>query len=272
MEAVPESQVLETWFRCGRTLALRGHRTSAAQTPACRQARRSRRSSPALDALIATNAAFEKLGDGYAVDGRPGLEPEGRGFLPSSDIPNNVIQKWTPGRRITEFLKPSGYSRQQRRSPGPEPGSNGLTFDHQGRPRDVPARQPALIARQEARREDHEPRGRLNDGQASEQPERSVLTTRPARCTSPIRRMACRSAGTITEKELTSPGRHRLRHRRHADAVTDEGLNAPNRARIFTRREDALRRAVGSRRRRSGWRYPVNADGIDRRRPRVRRR
>jgi gluconolactonase len=87
--------------------------------------------SPALDSLIAADAAFEKLGDGYQWTEGPVWSRKGN-FLLFSDIPNNVIQKWTPGKGMSEFLKPSGYSGTAPFT-GREPGSNGLTFDKEGR-------------------------------------------------------------------------------------------------------------------------------------------
>ncbi len=59
-----------------------------------------------------------------------GVEHAG-GYLLWSDIPNNVVHKWTPGGAVSEYLKPSGYSGTEPFT-GPEPGSNGLTFDREG--------------------------------------------------------------------------------------------------------------------------------------------
>jgi len=89
------------------------------------------RKSPALDALIAPDAKFEKLSDGHKWTEGPVWSSRG-GFLLWSDIPNNVVHKWQPGAAVTEFVKPSGYSGTEPFT-GPEPGSNGLTFDHDGR-------------------------------------------------------------------------------------------------------------------------------------------
>lgn len=84
-----------------------------------------------LDALLAVDAAFEKLTDGHKWVEGPVWSRRG-GFLLFSDIPNNVVLKWTPGGGVTEFLKPSGYNGDAPFT-GPEPGSNGLTFDAEGR-------------------------------------------------------------------------------------------------------------------------------------------
>ena len=87
--------------------------------------------SPALDGLIAPDATFEKLGEGFKWVEGPVWSKRG-GFLLFSDIPNNVVNKWQQGGSIIEFLKPSGYNGTEPFT-GPEPGSNGLTFDAQGR-------------------------------------------------------------------------------------------------------------------------------------------
>jgi gluconolactonase len=55
-----------------------------------------------------------------------------KGVLLFSDIPNNVVIQWQEGNGISQFLKPSGYSGSAPFT-GREPGSNGLTFDAQGR-------------------------------------------------------------------------------------------------------------------------------------------
>jgi len=89
------------------------------------------RKSPKLDALIAQDASFEKLSDGHKWVEGPVWSSRG-GFLLYSDIPNNVIQKWEPGKGVSEFLKPSGYHGKEPFT-GPEPGTNGLTFDANGR-------------------------------------------------------------------------------------------------------------------------------------------
>jgi len=49
-----------------------------------------------------------------------------------SDVPNNRIIKWKAGQETSVFLQPSGYSGAKPFT-GREPGSNGLTFDNEGR-------------------------------------------------------------------------------------------------------------------------------------------
>jgi gluconolactonase len=83
-----------------------------------------------LDALIASDASFEKLTEGYRWVEGPVWSRRG-GFLLFSDIPNNVVHKWSPGKGVSVYVKPSGYSGSEPFT-GPEPGSNGLTFDAEG--------------------------------------------------------------------------------------------------------------------------------------------
>ncbi len=85
-----------------------------------------------FDKLIAPDAKLEKLAEGFAWTEGPIWVPKDQHLL-FSDIPNNRIMKWKPGDTAAqEFLKPAGYTGKQPFT-GPEPGSNGLTLDHQGR-------------------------------------------------------------------------------------------------------------------------------------------
>jgi gluconolactonase len=86
---------------------------------------------PALDALIAPGTKIEKLAEGFDWSEGPLWQRNG-GYLLFSDVPKNVILKWNAADgQVTEFMKPSGYTGTTPR--GGEPGSNGLTFDHEGR-------------------------------------------------------------------------------------------------------------------------------------------
>ena len=201
--------------------------------------------SPALDALIAPDAVFEKLGDGFKWTEGPVWNKKG-GFLLFSDIPNNVINKWEPGKGTSEFLKPSGYHGTAPFT-GPEPGTNGLTFDAEGR----------LVAcqhgdRQVARWEngDLDAAGRQVRGQAPQQPQRPRL---PFVGRALLHRSAVRPAQALGRpgQGTALPGRLSPRHRRHGHAA-HQGAQRAQRPGVLARREDALRRAVRSRRRRSG--------------------
>ncbi len=84
-----------------------------------------------LDALLPKGAAPEKLADGFAWSEGPVWDRKA-GLLLFSDVPNNVIHKWKEGEGLGVFLRPSGYTGTEPFT-GREPGSNGLTFDSQGR-------------------------------------------------------------------------------------------------------------------------------------------
>jgi gluconolactonase len=87
---------------------------------------------PAFDQLVPKDATLEKLTGGYIWTEGPVWDKK-HGYLLFSDIPNNSIVKWEPGKGASLFLKPSG-SYSSTPSPGhDEPGSNGLTFDSEGR-------------------------------------------------------------------------------------------------------------------------------------------
>src|SRR5271154_6098533 len=62
---------------------------------------------------------------------------EGPLWLPSgslifAEIPSNSIRIWNPARGVSIFMQPSGYKGPPPYG-GPEPGSNGMTLDSQGR-------------------------------------------------------------------------------------------------------------------------------------------
>ncbi len=84
-----------------------------------------------LDAIVPSNATLEKLTDGFKwTEGPVWIHA---GYLLFAEIPSNRIMKWVPGaKEATTFLQPSGY---QGSAPygGPEPGSNGMTLDKDGR-------------------------------------------------------------------------------------------------------------------------------------------
>jgi gluconolactonase len=84
-----------------------------------------------FDALIPPGTAIEKIADG--IDWAEGpLWDSRNAMLLFSDIPRNGIFSVRPGSPVTLVLHPSGYTKEQEFA-GREPGSNGLTFDAQGR-------------------------------------------------------------------------------------------------------------------------------------------
>jgi len=86
---------------------------------------------PAFDRLVPKDAKIEVLAGGF--EWSEGPEWVGRGgYLLFSDIPNNVINQWSPKKGISTYLKPSGYT-GKKPFKGFEPGTNGLLLDDQGR-------------------------------------------------------------------------------------------------------------------------------------------
>jgi gluconolactonase len=83
---------------------------------------------PALDALLPPDAKVEIIVDGLHWAEGPVWYKGGLFF---SDVPQNTLYRWTPEKGVSVYLKPSGYTGATPR--GGEPGSNGLTLDHQGR-------------------------------------------------------------------------------------------------------------------------------------------
>ena len=86
---------------------------------------------PRFDQLVPRDAQLERIADGFTwVEGPVWHKQEG--YLLFSDIPANSVYKWKPGEGVSLFVKNSGYSGTMPFA-GKEPGSNGLTFDVQGR-------------------------------------------------------------------------------------------------------------------------------------------
>lgn len=86
---------------------------------------------PRLDDLVPRDATVEKVADGFTWLEGPAWNRKGR-YLLFSDIPANAIFMWKEGKGVTLFMKPSGYTGAEPFT-GREPGSNGLTFDLDGR-------------------------------------------------------------------------------------------------------------------------------------------
>lgn len=84
---------------------------------------------PALDALLAPDAAMEKLAEGFSWSEGP-VWMRREGWLVFSDVPENTAYRWRAGAGVDVFLKPSGYTGAKRE--GLMEGSNGLTLDHAG--------------------------------------------------------------------------------------------------------------------------------------------
>jgi len=81
---------------------------------------------PELDAIISSDAVIEKIADGFTWCEGP-LWVESEKMLLFSDVPNNIIYKWTKQRGKESYLSPSGYTGTIKR--GGETGSNGLLLN-----------------------------------------------------------------------------------------------------------------------------------------------
>lgn len=94
-----------------------------AASPAYPKIGKIRRLSPALDAILDAQAPIERIADGITWAEGPAWHWESKSLL-FSDVPGNVMYRWTPKTGKAVFLQPSGYD-------GPptkifrEAGSNG---------------------------------------------------------------------------------------------------------------------------------------------------
>ncbi len=86
---------------------------------------------PRLDKLVPVDAKLEKIADGFVWAEGPVWNRSGN-YLLFSDVPTDRIVKWKAGEGTSVFLTPSGYSGKDPFT-GREPGSNGLTYDKEGR-------------------------------------------------------------------------------------------------------------------------------------------
>jgi gluconolactonase len=86
---------------------------------------------PRLDRLLPANAVLERVSTGHDWTEGPLWDARDRSLL-FSDVPRNVVLRWSDRAGIATFLGASGYSGSQPFA-GREPGSNGLAFDRQGR-------------------------------------------------------------------------------------------------------------------------------------------
>ena len=91
------------------------------------------RKDPALDAIVPPNPKIFKLAEGFKFTEGPVWDRNG-GFLLFSDPNNNTIYKYSPegNGALVVFREKSGYEGADIAEYG-QPGSNGLTFDREGR-------------------------------------------------------------------------------------------------------------------------------------------
>ncbi len=86
---------------------------------------------PALDQLVPANAKLEKVAGGFDKWSEGPVWTH-QGNLLFAEIPANNIDIWIPGKGAHVFMHPSGYVGSKAYG-GPEPGSNGMTLDPDGR-------------------------------------------------------------------------------------------------------------------------------------------
>jgi gluconolactonase len=95
-----------------------------------------------LDAVMSPEAKVEKIAGGLKFAEGP-VWVRKPGYLLFSDIPANVIDKWTPNGEVTSVVKPSGFTGNDESAVGAPInngfevvyliGSNGVTLDKWGR-------------------------------------------------------------------------------------------------------------------------------------------
>ena len=86
---------------------------------------------PALDKLVPANATLERVATGFDK-WTEGPVWTRSGSLLFAVIPANSIMQWMQGKDASVFIHPSGYTGEKSYG-GPEPGSNGMTLDPDGR-------------------------------------------------------------------------------------------------------------------------------------------
>jgi gluconolactonase len=86
---------------------------------------------PALDQLVPAGAKLERVATGF-LKWTEGPVWTREGSLLFAVIPANRIVRWVPAKDPEVFMEPSGYTGSAPYG-GPEPGSNGMTLDPDGR-------------------------------------------------------------------------------------------------------------------------------------------
>src|SRR5688500_6283948 len=80
---------------------------------------------PRIDEYVPKDATIEKLAEGLDWSEGPVWVKDGS-YLLFSDIPRNVVLRWSADKGLSEFLKPSGFTGKEAPAGIKEPGSNGL--------------------------------------------------------------------------------------------------------------------------------------------------
>ena len=89
-----------------------------------------RRLSPEMDSIIPPGAQVEVLAEGFDWAEGP-VWVEAGGYLLFTDVPQNVIWRWSETDGLSEFMRPSGFDGEDG-SHLREPGANGLVIEPSG--------------------------------------------------------------------------------------------------------------------------------------------
>lgn len=84
---------------------------------------------PRFDALVPPQTKIEVIAEGFTWSEGPVWVPAQQCLL-FSDVPRNLVYKWTEAKGLTTFLQSSGYTGTKKRAGGK--GSNGLALDSAG--------------------------------------------------------------------------------------------------------------------------------------------
>jgi gluconolactonase len=87
------------------------------------------RMDPALDAILSPDAKIEVIAEGYNWSEGP-VWVESENMLLFSDVPENIVYKWTEEKGAEVYLTPSGFTGAETDSR--EKGSNGLLLNEKG--------------------------------------------------------------------------------------------------------------------------------------------
>lgn len=89
---------------------------------------------PAFDAIASPGTTMETVKGGFGfINGIVWVRESGGGHLLISDIPANVVHRWTPDGKMSAFLEKPDWTRTTGRPANPRFGANGITLDPQGR-------------------------------------------------------------------------------------------------------------------------------------------
>jgi gluconolactonase len=83
-----------------------------------------------LNSIIDENAKIELLAEGFKWSEGPVWIDQYKMLL-FSDVPNNIVHKWTEEKGLETYLTPSGFTGTGKYSK--EPGANGLTLNNEGK-------------------------------------------------------------------------------------------------------------------------------------------